>query len=214
MAFVNPNRPSGLSPLRYLNSAKYDGKVNTYAIAAAVTTPFYPGDLVSLATGGSPLGIPNLALTAAGSNPAIGVIVAVGLQAFGPYINPNNLALTSRPTGAQAVIYYAAVSDDPNIVYEIQEGGVATNLTPATALSKNASIVYALPAAGVVVSGTQLDNNTVAAGTATLNLKILKFVQRIDNNFVIVPAAGGGSQKWEVIINNHTYGRGTGTIGI
>lgn len=212
MAFVNPNRPSGLSPLRYLNSAKYDGKVNTYAIAAAVTTPFYPGDLVSLATGGSPLGIPNIALTAAGSNPAIGVIVAVGLQAYGPYINVNNLAITNRPTGAQTQVYYAAVSDDPNIIYGIQEGGTGTNLTPATALSKNANIVYTLPATGVVVSGTALDNGTVAT-TATLNLKILKLIQEIDNNFVTSPTTGGGAQKWEVLINNHTY-RGTGTVGI
>jgi len=214
MAFVNPNRPSGLSPLRYLNGAKYDGKVNTYAIAAAVATPFYVGDLVSLATGGSPLGIPNIALTAAGSNPAVGVIVAVGLLPFGPYINVNDLSKISRPTGAQTQIYYAAVSDDPNIVYEIQEGGSATNLTSATALSKNASIVYALPATGVVVSGTMLDGGTVSTATATLNLKILKFVQRIDNNFVTSPATGGGAQKWEVIINNHTFGRGTGTVGI
>lgn len=214
MAFVNPNKPAGLSPLRYLNSAKYDGKVNTYAITAANTNPFYVGDLVSLATGGSPLGIPNITLTAAGSNPAIGVVVAVGLLPYGPYINTNDLSKTARPTGAQTQIYYAAVSDDPNIVYEIQEGGAVTNLTPATALSKNASIVYAAPAAGVFVSGTQLDGNTVSTATATLNLKILKFVQRIDNNFVTVPATGGGGQKWEVIINNHTYGRGTGTVGI
>lgn len=214
MAFANPNRLSGLSPLRYLNSAKYDGKVNTYAIAAAVTTPFYVGDLVSLATGGSPLGIPNIALTAAGSNPAIGVVVAVGLQPYGPYVNTNDLSKTSRPTGAQPVVYYAAISDDPNIVYEIQEGGTATNLTPATALSANAPILYSLPATGVVVSGTTLDGGNVAAATATLNLKILKFVQRIDNNFVTTPSTGGGAQKWEVIINNHTYGRGTGTIGI
>jgi hypothetical protein len=63
----------------------------------------------------------------------------------------------------------------------------------------------------VNVSGTQLNNGSVAT-TATLNLKILRFGQRIDNHFVTAPATGGGAQKWEVVINNHVY-RG-GTLGI
>ena len=212
MAFANPNKPAGLSPLRYLNSAKYDGKVNTYAIAAAVTTPFYPGDLVSLAAGGNAPGLPNIALTAAGTNPAVGVVVAVGLQPFGPFVNVNNLSITSRPTGAQPQVYYAAVSDDPNIIYEIQEGGAGANLTFTTALTKNAQILYALPATGVVVSGTTLDNTT-GFNAATANLKILRFVQRPDNQLVTAPTTGGGAQKWEVIINNHVF-RGTGTAGV
>ena len=216
MAFVNPSKPAGLSPLRYLNSAKYDGKGQMYSIAAADTNPYFPGDLVTPTATGDSNGIPGITIATAG-NPAVGVIVAVGtllatgyLVPGGPYINANNLSLVNRPSGAQASVYYALVADDPNIIYEIQEGGAGTNLTTA-ACNNNANIVYAAPATGVNVSGTQLNNATVAT-TITLNLKILRLVQRIDNHFVTSPATGGGAQKWEVIINNHVY-RG-GTLGI
>lgn len=216
MAFVNPSKPAGLSPVRYLNGAKYDGKVNVYSIAAADTNPYFPGDLVVPTATGDANGIPGVTLATAG-NPAVGVIVAVGtlpgtgyLVPGGPYINVNNLNIVNRPTGAQTTVYYAAVSDDPNIIYEIQEGGVGTNLTTG-ACNNNANILYAAPATGVNVSGTTLNNGSVAT-TATLNLKILRLAQRIDNHFVTSPATGGGAQKWDVIINNHVY-RG-GTTGI
>jgi hypothetical protein len=216
MAFVNPSKPAGLSPVRYLNGAKYDGKGNVYSIAASDTNPYFPGDLVIPTNTGDANGIPGVTLATAG-NTAVGVVVAVGtllgtgyLAPGGPYINPNNLNIVNRPSGAQSTVYYALVSDDPNIIYEIQEGGAGTNLTTA-ACNNNANIVYAAPATGVNVSGTQLNNASVAT-TATLNLKILRLAQRVDNHFVTSPATGGGAQKWEVIINNHVYR--AGTLGI
>jgi hypothetical protein len=217
MAFVNPSKPAGLSPVRYLNSAKYDGKGNMYCVLAADTNPYYPGDLVTLSSSGSDAnGVPAITLATAG-NIAVGVIVAIGtLQATGyltpggPYINSANLNLVNRPTGAQSSNYYALVADDPNIIFEIQEGGSGTNLASA-ACNENANILYAAPATGVNVSGTTL-NNVGVTTTATLNLKILRLSQRIDNHFVTSPSTGGGAQKWEVLINNH-YFRG-GTVGV
>jgi hypothetical protein len=211
MAFVNPNKPAGLSPVAYLNGANYDGKGRMYSILAANTNPFYVGDLVvpvggGAATAADTLGIPAITLAAAGAA-SIGVIVAVGTNPDGgPYVNPANLNLNYRPTGAQTVNYYALVSDDPNIIYEIQEGNTGTNLT-RNVVQRNANILYAAPATGVVVSGTVLDNTTVAT-TATLNLKILSFARRIDNQFVTSPATGGGAQKWWVLLNNHYYRAG------
>lgn len=221
MAFVNALKPSGLSPLRYLDAAKYDGKGQMYCVLPANTNPFWVGDLVVPVAGGDVNGIPQITLATAGA-PAVGVIVAIGtLNAGtgysvpgGPYINPNDLSWVSRPPGAQPVTYYALVSDSPNIIYEIQEGGTATNLTATTALGKNANIIYAAPSPGPripAVSGTMLDGGSVAT-SATLNLKILRLVQRIDNHFATTPpsaATGGGGQKWEVLINNHVYRAGT-----
>jgi hypothetical protein len=211
MAFVNPNKPAGLSPVAYLNGANYDGKGRMYSILAANTNPFYVGDLVVPVGGGGAtaadtLGIPAITLATAGAA-AIGAIVAVGTNADGgPYVNPANLSQNFRPTGAQSVNYYALVSDDPYIIYEIQEGSTGTNLT-RNVVQRNANILYAAPATNVVVSGTVLDNTTVAT-TATLNLKILSFARRVDNQFVTSPATGGGSQKWWVLINNHYYRSG------
>jgi hypothetical protein len=211
MAFVNPLKPAGLSPVRYLNGAKYDGKFQLYCVLAADTNPYYVGDLVTLsASGGDVNGIPAITLATAG-NIAVGVVVAIGTNPIGgPYINPLNLNVVNRPTGAQTVNYYAAISDDPNIIYEIQEGGAGTNLT-VTAINNNANILYAAPATGVNVSGTTLANATVTT-TATLNLKILRFAQRVDNHFLTTPSTGGAGQKWEVLINNHYFR--TGVVGV
>lgn len=204
---ANISKPAGLSPVRYLNGAKYDGKGQIYSILAADTNPYYVGDLVKLVGGGTSAagdaqGIPAVTLSSAG-NGGIGAIVAIGTNRFGSYANPNDLSKNFRPTGAQSVNYYALVSDDPNIIYEIQEGGAGTNLTTA-ACSRNANIVYAAPATGVYVSGTQLNNATVAT-TATLDLRILRLAPRYqtDNQFFTTPSTGGAGQKWWVMIQAH-----------
>lgn len=214
MAFTNPSKPAGLSPIKSISGTPWNSVANPYYIAPGDTNAYYPGDLVKLQTAGDPAtGLSGITLGTAGAT-AIGVVVAVGLSAQlagggfgGPYINPNNLGLTYRPSGAQSAAYYALVVDDPNIIYEIQEGGAGTNLTQAAA-GNNANIVYAAPAAGVSVSGTTLNNASVAT-TATLNLRILCLAQRADNHFVTNPATGGGGQKWWVMINNHQFSSGT-----
>jgi hypothetical protein len=214
MAFVNPNKPSGLSPIKYLNGANYDGKGQVYSILAANTNPFYVGDLVSLVAGGGATaadaaGIPAITLATNGAS-ILGVIVAVGANSAmfpdaGPYLNVGNLGSTIfRPSGAQTQNYYALVSDDPNIIYEIQEGGAGTNLTKS-AVGRNAQFLYSAPATGVFVSGTTLDNGNANGTTATIALKIMRLSRRIDNNFVTNPSTGGGAQKWEVLINNHVF---------
>lgn len=206
MAFVNPNKPSGLSPVRYLNGAKYDGKVQTYAILAANTNPFYVGDIVKLVEGGASTagdanGIPAITLATTGAG-SLGAIVAVGTQLYGAYVNPNALQTNFRPTGAQSVNYYAAVSDDPNIIYEIQEGGAGTNFTQAN-IGRFSPFVYAAPATGVVVSGTMINNATSQA--AVSDLFLLRLAPRIDNHFVTSPATGGGFQKWWCLLGLHQF---------
>lgn len=200
----NVNRPSGLTPVKYLSGADWDGKVNMYYIAAADTNPFFIGDLVDLNnTADATRGIQGVTLATAG-NPAVGVIVAIGINPEGgPYINPNNLAVINRPTGAQSVPYYAAVVDDPNVIFEAQEDGVGGTIAAASS-SKNANIIYAAPAAGVLVSGTMVDSSTVNT-TNTLNLKLLGLVRRMEagswNTY-------GSFAKWLCLINNHRYRAG------
>lgn len=208
MAFVNPSKPAGLSPVRYLNGAKYDGKVQIYSILAANTNPFYIGDIVALVSGGAATaadanGIPAITLATANTSLTLGAVVAMGTLPAGVYANPNNLNITNRPAGAQPINYYAAISDDPNIIYEIQEGGAGTNLTPS-AVGRYARFIYAAPATGVAVSGTQLDNGNATA-TAVTDLLVMRLVPRIDNHFVTVPATGGGGQKWWVMLGKHQY---------
>jgi hypothetical protein len=210
VAFVNPSKPAGLAPVQNLVQGLYNGQVNVYAIAAADTNAYYVGDLVKLSnSGGDGAGTPGITLAAAG-NQVVGPIVAIGLQQTmgggpgGPPINYNNLSQTYRPSGAQTSVYYAFVVDDPNAIFEIQEGGSGTNLT-TTVTGQYYNIVYAAPATGVYVSGSQLDNGSGASTPTGKQLKLIRLAPRIDNHLVTSPSTGGGAQKWWVKIVAHSY---------
>src|SRR5271170_2198576 len=100
MAFVNPNKPSGLSPVATLSGSNWTGKGRMYAIPTSDSTyNYFPGDLVSLAgaAGGDVNGLPLITMCAAGAT-AVGVIQAVGTNPQGgPFVNPNNLATIFAP---------------------------------------------------------------------------------------------------------------------
>lgn len=217
MAFVNPIKPSGLSPVQFLSGTKYTGQAHMYSIPASdATYNYFQGDLVSAIGGGGSTaadvnGIPSVVMTTAGVA-ACGVIVAIGtIPQGGPYINPNDLSKTYAPK-VKTQAYYVLVADDPNIIFEVQEGGTGTNFT-SNATQRNANIILgaastAAAPTGIYISQTQMDNTAAAAVTATLNLKIVRFAQRIDNHFVTTPSTGGQGQKWWVMINNHQYRAG------
>ena len=203
----NLNAPAGLAPVKYRNGNYWNGQARLYAIAPAVTGAFYIGDLVKIdATNFADAnGIPCVTNATAGAT-ARGVVVAIGTAVpygfqGGPYVNPNDLTKIFRPSGAQTGYYYAAVVDDPDVIFEIMED---TTSTPgqASAVTKNANVTFSAPATGVFVSGATLNSNTYAV-TATLNLKVLQAVQRSDNT----PYTA--FQRWEVLINNHDFSGGT-----
>lgn len=231
--FNNPNKPAGLAPVATIQASVggFSGMGNIYAIAPADTAGYWPGDLVVLGTtAGNTFGvgfdtIGNPIVTkyvAASTNPIAGVIQAVGIDPTGSqFINPNILGgaasnypfagpggATYRPAAAQSTYFYALVIDDPDTIFEIQEGGAGTNLTN-TPGHWNFDVVVANPATiGVTAqSGTQL-NNASGGTAATLPLRLYRFVQRIDNGFTTSPATGGGFQKWLVKINNHQFNAG------
>lgn len=204
----NSNRPSGLSPVKYLGGADWDGKVNMYYVDPAVTTAIFVGDVVDLSGAGDPVrGIPGCAIATAGNTPVVGVVVAIGTNPEGgPYINPNDLTKVSRPTGAQPIAYYAAVVDDPYVIFEVQEGGAGAAFT-AVNIGENRQILLAAPATGVAVSGLTVNNN-VAANDAG-QLKLFGLVRRYDNGAY---NAFGAFAKWLVTINNHRYKAATANL--
>jgi len=221
-AFANPNKPAGLSPVQSLIGADWTQKANWYCIPSSDSTYNYMvGDLVALTSGGGDSnGTPYIAQCAAGAA-AIGVIVGVGLAQSiagilpfgGPPINPNNLAQVYAPIAKAGQNYYALVIDDPNVIFEIQEGSsvATTNLTQSS-VSLNANIAIGANATAATpvgfLSNTYLDNHTAPTTTAAFNLRIVRFAPRLDNRFTTVPSTGGGFQKWWVKINNHYYSNG------
>lgn len=197
----NPNMPSGLSPVRYLGGNYWNGAINLYCIMPADTGQYWIGDPVTTIgnANSDPAGVPAVTLAAAGAA-VRGVIVGIGTLSGGPFVNPNNLNLLTRPAGAQAVTYYVAVVDDPDVLFEVQEAGAGATLGQ-TSCNRNVNFNMGTRTPTLTVSPAFLDNNTVNT-TATLNLKIIQLIQRIDNQF-------GAFQKWLVKINNHEFSGGT-----
>lgn len=187
---ANANRPSGLTPVKMLTGAPYNGAGNIYSIAAAYATALYIGDPVISSGTADSKGIQGIALAAA-TGPIRGVIVGLGTT---PNLlaNPSNLDITYRPGAAQSQVWYALVVDDPNVIFEVQEVGTGTPLT-ADEVGLNTNLV--LGAGNGFVSGWTLDNASEGVA-ATLQCRILGLAQRQDNAF-------GQYAKYNVLINAH-----------
>lgn len=202
----NQNQPSGFAPVRYRSGAPWNGAVSFYTYLAAETVQVWIGDPVATITiaNADGFGTPAVKLAAAGAA-VRGVVVGIGTNAQGgPYINPNNLALLTRPVGAQTVNYYFAVVDDPDVIFEVQEAGAGSVLL-ATSVNRNANFNLGTRTATLGLSPAYLDNNTVNT-TSTLNCKILGAVQRADNTPFTT------FQKWLVSLNNHDFSTGVVSI--
>lgn len=200
----NDNRPSGFTPRQYLNGSAWNGQARLYSIAAAYGTALYIGDPVISSGTADSRGVPGVILGAA-TGALRGVIVGLG-RAPGGLFNPSNLDSTFRPGAAQTTDWYAAVADDPNILFEIQEEFNGTALA-ATDIGLNTIPVIA--AGNGFNSGWQLRSATGAtpATTATLQLRLMGLIQRPGNEF-------GAYAKHLVQINVHELGHGTGAAGV
>ena len=200
---ANVNRPGGLKPVSYLNGAPYSGQARLYSVPVN-SAALYIGDPVTLSGSADVNGLAGIAIGVAGSA-VMGVVVGFVVSPPGVSLVAVNIDLTVRSIQASAtVVQYALVADDPNLIFEIQDGQ-----TVATALVDIGRNTNFLIAAGAT---TYSDSGTVTAATltdsTTANLKLMGFTQRVDNT----PAAAYA--KLLVKINNHAYGAGTGTAGI
>lgn len=193
---ANAIGPRGFVPSRYRNGAPFAGALNMYYIPAADTLQYNPGDAVRSVAGGDVNGIPAV-IKAAGTDTVRGVVVGCLLA------NPNtnsfqgtNLDLTLQNIPAtKTKDYYVLVADDPDILFEIQDDGLAA-LT-ATACNKNASFTVANPTAPQQNSASVLSTASVAV-TQALNLKIMGLVQKPNNAY-------GVNANWLVMFNQHEF---------
>ena len=201
---ANANRPSGFSPVQYLNGSPWNGQARIYSIAAAYATALYIGDPVKSSGTADANGVPGIILGAT-TGALRGVIVGLG-SAEGLIANPKNLDITYRPAAAQATDWYAMVVDDPQVLFEVQENANGTALA-ATEIGLNTISVSGTGSG--FVSGWMLASATDAtpAATATLQLKLMGRVRRQQNAF-------GAYAKHLVKINVHELGTGTGTLGL
>lgn len=200
---ANVDRVNGLKPIKYLNGSPYNGAYTRYFMPSGDATAAFIGDLVKLdatgdtaAAGGDALGVRSVIQAAAGDASA-GVIV-------GFEVLPGSLdtpVYRAASTGR-----YVYVADDPNILFEIQEDADGGALAVAD-VGLNANVIVAAGSTTTGSSGMELDTSSKNT-TATLQLKIVEFVQRVDNE------VGSANAKVLVKINNHQLGSHTGTAGV
>lgn len=202
---ANANRPSGFTPVQYLNGAPWTGKARMYSIAANYGTALYVGDPVISSGTANADGVPGVILYP-GTGASRGVIVGLG-RYEGLMANPSNLDITYRPA-SDPNAWYAMVADDPDIIFEIQEKANTVQLA-ATEVGLNQIPISA--AGNGYVSGWLLASTTdaTAATTATLPLRLLGLSRRPAGTNVF-----GAYAKWLVQWNVHELGHGTGAAGV
>lgn len=201
---ANANRPSGFSPVGYLNGAAWNGQSRVYTIAANNGSAYSIGDPVVSSGTGDTNGVPGVVL-AGGTGAILGVIIGLGKSESAAGFNPSNLDITYRPASDPGT-WYAKVVDDPQVLFEIQEQSGAVQLS---ATDIGANTISVLGTNNGYVSGWLLASYTTATPTTTnsLQLKLLGLARRRDNAF-------GAYAKWLVQINVHALGHGDGSTGV
>ena len=189
---ANPSLLSGLSPVGYINGSPWNGQARTYWIPSTDTNVYAPGDPVATTPGADANGIAQVTIGLAGS-PIRGVMVGITTRGTvtAPMTGQQNRDRTYVPATKERD-YYIEVVDDPQVIFEIQEGGSGSALTTVS-VSLNANFV-----SGTFngwVSQYVLDNATTGT-SADLNLKLLGLAQKDANTF-------GTYAKWLVLINSH-----------
>lgn len=198
---ANTDNPRGLLAKRHRNGAPYNGSVSLYHVPSSNSTPLAPGDPVTVTGTADSNGIPDVARTTPGTGNAITGVVR-GRASGVPRNSNGEFTVTfddtvTLPTSTEG---YLVVEDNPDVVFEIQCDG-----TPAaTDISSNANLAAAVDPNALGYSQFELDATTFAV-TQTHQLKVLRLVQRSDNEL-------GQFAKLEVMINQHTQAPNTAGV--
>lgn len=191
---ANSNTPFGMRPYAYMSGAPYNGAVRTYYVPAGNGTALYFGDPVNLVPNNSDgNGIPVAEIATAGSTHQI-------LGSFAGI--SNNAGLTTIPllqsqtpylaSGQAAYIY---VTDDPFLLYAIQEDSNGGALSSNAGSSANGNLVAGAGSTYSSQSGWMLQSSSVVhTAGGTLQLRLIQALQEADN-------AIGNYCRWLVKIN-------------
>lgn len=208
---ANSNRPNGFTPSQYLNGAPWNGQARIYSIAAAYGTALYIGDPVISSGTADANGVAGIAIgatTGALRGVIVGLFDSGGTTAtnvsVGGIFNNN---LVYRPA-SNANLWYAAVVDDPNVLFAVQE---ESNGTQLAAVDVGLNTISKSGTGNGFVSGWMIPSATGATPntTATLQLRLMGLLQMPAGTNVF-----GAYAKWLVQINVHELGHGTGAAGV
>lgn len=215
------NTGFGLRPIRYKDGTPWNGAFNWYYIPASdASSVIGIGDPVISANAGAatglaaPMGYPQIAIAAAG-NLCRGVVIALTTVPPGDAA-PKALAASSTDPGMTvyrpvSTAMWAAVVDDPAVVFEIMEDGL-TNSLDENDIGKNAD--FAVPASCDTTTGVSkvlLDSSTAA--TTAAQLRILRLARSAKGSYALTDNTAGNANVFEVYFNEHEFAQGqtTGT---
>lgn len=183
---ANANYARGLIPVRSFAGSNYECPLRAYTARSDYATALFIGDPVVKSGLADANGRPGIILATAGATNAITGVV-VGFE---------DIASMTLGYGAASTQRTVLVADSPGTLFEIQEDAVGAT-TALADVGLNCDLISAAGSTTNRVSGWMMDSSTKAAG-ATLQLKIVGFVERIDNT----PASANA--KMLVTINLHT----------
>lgn len=168
----------------------HTARIRMYCVPSSDSTALFLGDFVkSGGSADSATGIPTVIQAAAGDT-LRGFVVGVN-PIKGVAVGSENLNRNYRPASTRM---FVLVCDDPDALIEIQEDAVG-GATALNDVGENADIVVGSGSTATGLSGMQLDSSDHK--TATAQLRILGFVERVDNT----PATANA--KLLVKINEH-----------
>lgn len=201
---ANANTPRGIIPYAYRSGAPYNGAVRTYYVPVGNGTALYIGDPVILITNNSDgNGVQTVEVATAGST-TTNISVAI----LGAYMGrSNNAGQATIPVTQDQSVYlpastaaYVYVSDDPTLLYWVQEDSVGGALASG-AVGRNAPLVAGAGSTFSGYSGWQLQSSNI--NTAAYQMRLVELLQETDN-------AIGVNAKWLAYINNHPWTQTTG----
>lgn len=200
---ANAVGPRGFVPSRYMDGSAWNGATNMYVVLSTEANQINVGDVVKSAANGDANGIPAVTKITNGTDTGRGVVVGcLAANPNDPSLVGTMLDLTLQNIPAtKAKNYYVLVVDDPNVLFEIQDDGLAA-LT-ATSCNKNASYTVTNPTAPAQNSASVLSTASVNT-TNTLPLKLVGLAQKPNNAY-------GANANWLVRFNVHElYGSTSG----
>ncbi len=194
---ANANFAFGLKPVRDAHTSNHTNALTPYAVPASYATALFIGDPVIKVAAGSQADGRHVSLPLCHAAANGGAITGVVMG----FEDINSMTLGYGAASTERVVL---VDDNPDSLYEVQEDAVGGALAAAD-VGLNADLISAAGSTATRTSGWMLDTSTKAT-TATLQVKIMGFQRRIDNE------PGNANAKVLVKINNHT--QQTATAGI
>lgn len=203
---ANVDRRFGLKPVRYLNSAPYNGAIESFHVPAGYGPAMFLGDPVILTGTGNTLtflGFPPGML----ADVAISVVPPAGLAPL-PY---NQFLIGSivaiLPVTRESTIYRPALTEavlecsvDPGLIYEIQDNG-GSAAGGISFIGLNANLYAGLGSTFTGQSAYSLDFGLTTPPSVSLNqqMTVYRGAYRGAND-PTVPFA-----VWETLINWHPF---------